>query len=176
MLPDGGSPRLYDVSRIGREAPVLVCEGEIDALHAMCVGYNAVTSTGGANAWEDEWAAYIARMPSAQAHGVVVCYDGDDAGQTGAKKVAESLHAAGIDVRVADLPDGQDVNDVLLADGRERLQTIVDEAKPYTPPEPGTPPTDDPTDATEAEADDPDALVNPLRSDDSLTYCEAIPD
>ena len=141
MLPTGGTSVLYDPSHPdGRDAPVLVCEGEIDALHAVCAGYNAVTGTGGAGTWKDTWSRYVARMPSATAHGAVLCFDGDDAGRTGAETVARSLHAEGIHVRVATMPDGADVNDVLRGDGgQDALNAIVDGATAYTPPpDPGT--------------------------------------
>ena len=44
---------------------------------------------------------------------IIVCADGDGAGQKAADKLAERLHRAGYGVRIARSPQGQDFNDVL---------------------------------------------------------------
>ncbi|WP_251930809.1 DUF3987 domain-containing protein [Salinibacter ruber] len=108
------------------DGPVVVCEGEIDALCALSNGFNAVTGTGGAGTFKDHWHPYISSLEPAQEYGVVVAFDGDEAGRKHGPDVAEDLHEEGLDVRLANLPDGQDVNDVLMNRGTEGLRTVLD--------------------------------------------------
>lgn len=44
---------------------------------------------------------------------IIICADGDGAGQKASQKLAERLHKAGYGVRIAPSPEGQDFNDVL---------------------------------------------------------------
>ena len=47
---------------------------------------------------------------------IIICADGDGAGQKAADKLAERLHRTGYGVRTAPSPQGQDFNDVLRED------------------------------------------------------------
>lgn len=47
---------------------------------------------------------------------IIICADGDGAGQNAADKLATRLHRAGYGVRMAPSPQGQDFNDVLRRD------------------------------------------------------------
>lgn len=130
---NAGSAALYAlVPSNPKESPVVVCEGEIDALCAVSHEFNAVTGTAGAGTFKDEWATYIAGLAPAQEHGVVVAFDGDDTGRKYAPHVAATLYEAGLDVQIASLPDGQDVNDVLVSGGSADLDAYLVQAEPYT--------------------------------------------
>lgn len=48
---------------------------------------------------------------------IIICADGDAAGQKAADKLAERLHRAGYIVRMALPPQGQDFNDILRGEG-----------------------------------------------------------
>ncbi|MCS3955561.1 hypothetical protein GGP81_002092 [Salinibacter ruber] len=136
-IPSNVSSALWDLvptegngaSRI--DGPVLVCEGELDALCALSNGFNAVTGTTGAGTFKPEWARYLTCVEPAQDHGVLVVYDGDETGRKGAQKAASKLHEAGLDVRVASLPGGKDVNDVLTEGGKEDLHAHLAQADSY---------------------------------------------
>lgn len=123
---------LYPLSSLaqGEDRPVIVCEGEFDALLACQHGYRAVTGTGGAGTWKPAWSAEFA---VASPPAVVVCYDGDEAGRAGADKVAASLANEGMSVRVAEMPKDQDVSDVLNLAGKDGLDAILSSAKPFGP-------------------------------------------
>jgi archaellum biogenesis ATPase FlaH len=140
----GGEPCIED-------SPLVLCEGEIDALCAVSNGFNAVTGTAGAGTFKPEWASYAASMIPAKQHGIVVAYDGDETGREGAKTTAQRLHEAGADVRIASLPDGQDVNDVLLNGSETDLHAYLAQADPFQP---------EPEDEHQDEASGPD--VQPL--------------
>jgi len=127
------SSALYDLTT-SEDLPVLICEGELDAVCATAHGFNAVSGTNGAATFKAEWARYLARyVAPASEHGVIVCFDGDEAGRTHAPSAAQTLYEAGLSVRIASLPDGQDVSDVLLQDGSEALTALVESAEPHRP-------------------------------------------
>ncbi|MCS4155055.1 hypothetical protein GGQ03_002349 [Salinibacter ruber] len=133
---NAGSAALYDlVPSDPKDGPVILCEGELDALSALSHGFNAVTGTSGAGTFRDEWAAYLACLAPAQSRGVVVAFDGDEKGREWGPEHAATLHEAGLDVRVASLPDGQDVNDVLVSGGRDALESHLTQAEPFSPTE-----------------------------------------
>lgn len=113
------------------EGPLLVCEGETDALAALSHGYSVVAGTSGANTWLGMWSAYVARLGVSQRYGVIIAYDGDDAGRSGASDVSASLRTEGVDgVRVVPMPDGMDVNDVLAEHGRAGMDLLIGAATP----------------------------------------------
>ncbi|MCS4162580.1 hypothetical protein GGP94_003025 [Salinibacter ruber] len=126
---------LVDATR-DTDSAVVVCEGELDALSAYAQGFHAVSGTAGAGTFNPEWARLIAEMEPAQENGVVVAYDGDEKGRSNAPNTAETLHGAGLEPCVASLPDGKDVNDVLVEGGSTDLHAHLTGAEPYTPPEP----------------------------------------
>jgi len=65
---------------------VFVCEGELDQLVAISNGLPAVTSTGGAKTFKQEWVKYFEQLKS-----VYICFDIDEAGKDGALRVAKML-------------------------------------------------------------------------------------
>jgi len=93
---------------------------------------------------------------------------GDEKGRTNAPDTAEALHGAGLEPHVASLPDGKDVNDVLVEGGPTDLHAHLAEAKPYTPPEPeldvSEPATEEEEDGREYEPFPLDALPNVVRA------------
>lgn len=133
-IPRAKGSALYDlVPSDPLDSPVVICEGELDALCALSHHLNAVTGTAGASTFKPEWADYVSRLAPARNRGVIVAYDEDDAGQEGAQTAAEKLDEAGLSVRIASLPHGQDVSDVLIDGGREALESHLAEAEAYEP-------------------------------------------
>ena len=126
---DGGGSGLYWTADLqSASGPLLLCEGELDAIHARGQGFPAVTGTAGAGTFRAEWAREIAE---AAREGVVTCYDGDEVGRENAPEVARKLASEGVTASVADLPEGKDVNDVLRAEGgKEHLRQIIADATP----------------------------------------------
>src|SRR5690606_32307375 len=84
--------------------PLLLCAGEIDCMSAMLQGYHAVTTTGGETAWRREF------TPLFSGKEVVVVYDGDVTGRTQGRKRAYDLVGTARVVKLAQLPDGEDIN------------------------------------------------------------------
>lgn len=103
-----------------RDGHAILMEGYTDVLVAHLFGFaSAVAGMG--TALTPEQAQLLAR----HTRRVVLLYDGDDAGLAAAEKALDVFVAHDLEVRVALLPDGRDVDEVLLEDGSERLDEIV---------------------------------------------------
>ena len=100
---------------------VLLVEGELDALAGLSRGLPAVSGTTGAGHWNPLW------TPAFAGRHVVISYDCDERGRTGAKAVAAELAAVAKSVKVIDLdpnwdqPDGYDLTD-WFRDGRSAAE------------------------------------------------------
>lgn len=68
-----------------RSAPVILCEGEPDCLCGLSQGLLCVTQTAGAGTWKDAFNASFKGLE------VIIAYDNDEAGRTGAERVAKHL-------------------------------------------------------------------------------------
>ena len=93
----GSRVGIFNADTLWTAHEVVICEGEIDAMLLCQVGYNAVSSTGGAGTWKPEWAKFFAGVQR-----ITILYDNDAAGRNGALKVRATLARA----RIATYPDG----------------------------------------------------------------------
>jgi Toprim-like/MCM P-loop domain len=137
-------PELYPWSALNKarkhDEPIIICEGEMDALITNQYGFRAVTRTSSARAWRAEWAKHFKGLV------VYVCHDMDTAGQAANRKVARSLARSGVEVRVVRLPyavttkHGKDLTDWWLEHDmdREAFRRMLEDAQPFdeTQPEP----------------------------------------
>lgn len=108
---------------------ILLCEGEIDALNAIGVGFNATTITGGAGTWRDEFLDFF------RSRKVFICYDIDESGKKGVKKVGQHISNVAKETRIVKLdldpekyPTG-DLNDYFVKEGKTKndlLQLMKD--------------------------------------------------
>jgi DNA primase len=98
----------------------IVMEGQIDLISAFEHGVKNVVAPQG-TAFTSEQARLLRRFVEQ----VVLCFDSDTAGQNAVEKSLPSLLAAGIEVRVASLPAGEDPDSLIRGKGveafRERL-------------------------------------------------------
>lgn len=74
---------------------IVVCEGEPDACALLSHGITAITSTAGANTFREEWLEFFP-----QGCRVILCFDLDEAGQGGLKKVKQLFEEKRSDVRL----------------------------------------------------------------------------
>lgn len=98
---------------------ICVCEGEIDTLvlHAKA-GHKAV-GIPGANNWKSHYKNILDDFET-----VIVMADGDSAGQGFAQKISRELS----NVRTVQMPDGEDVNSMILKNGVEFINERISEA------------------------------------------------
>lgn len=113
---------------------VYLTEGELDAMLLWQLGYRAV-GVPGSKMWQDEY-----RFLFRNCEEVVICFDNDipkrdpksgkviNPGQQGARKVWLSLDKAGVIVRAANLPRGEDVNSAFLAMGEKHFRAVLEAA------------------------------------------------
>jgi putative DNA primase/helicase len=141
----------------GRPRRVVIVEGEKDVDRVMHSAGDpgrllVTTNTMGAGKWRDEYARQLLDLACEE---VAICPDNDDAGRQHAEAVARSCAAAGLLVRVVELPGlppKGDVSDWLDAGHTvEELCALVLETPPWSAPaaapplpapalEPATPP------------------------------------
>jgi DNA primase len=117
-----GLDRAKDAIR--RVGHALLSEGYVDVLMAHAFGFEQAVAGMGTAFTPDQ-----ARLLHRFAPRVVLLYDGDQAGRVAAERSLDLLLEEGLEVRVALLPEGKDVDEVLLEEGAARLQGILDGAK-----------------------------------------------
>ena len=126
---------LYRLPEITKVDEVLIVEGEKDADNLSALGYAATTCPMGAEKWRDHY------NDALQGKRVVIIPDNDGPGRKHLAKVALSLSGAGIEARVAYVPeDLKDVSDFLATftdptEAAERLAVMIDGAEPWGPGE-----------------------------------------
>ena len=107
---------------------LVVVEGYIDAIACVSAGFEATVAPLGTALTEDQL-----RMLWQMADEPVLCFDGDDAGL---KAAFRAVHLAlvelkpGRSVKFAFLPEGQDPDDLIRAEGPQTFSRILDAAKP----------------------------------------------
>ncbi|MDQ1258071.1 MAG: primase, partial [Candidatus Hydrogenedentes bacterium] len=106
-----------------REKRVILVEGYFDALRCFDSGIDHVVASCG-TALTPEQAKLIHRYVSE----VVLVYDGDPAGVKATLKGIGILTAEGLSVRALTLPDNQDPDDFVRAQGAEAFRRLVDDA------------------------------------------------
>ncbi|TMV44600.1 DNA primase [Paenibacillus mesophilus] len=113
-------------AEIKRTNQIVVFEGYADVIKAWSAGvHNAVATMG--TALTEEHALLMRRS----AERVVLCYDGDDAGQSAAYKSLGLLEKAGLDIKVAVLPNKLDADDYVETFGADRFRNeIIEGAVP----------------------------------------------
>lgn len=132
----GVSRGLYNEDCLrGGDGPIVITEGEIDALSVIQAGYSRAVSL--PDGWTEEGGKrqvlIDAETALRAAPFVIVAGDADDVGVGLTKVVANIL--AGHDVRFVTWPEGcKDANDVLVKFGEGEVAGRLDEAKRIDPP------------------------------------------
>lgn len=132
LAPKGSYVELYGWEDVWRRPPYLIiCEGEFDRLVLKTQGFFAVTSTGGARSFREDWVERLQRIPL-----LYVCYDRDEAGQQGARKVGCLVPHAKIVTLPEDVGTGGDITDffVRLGHTKEDFLELLTTAEPAPPP------------------------------------------
>ena len=113
MSRPGATTHIFNVAALDIDTDVLaICEGELDTVVATQAGFTAVGLPGANN-----WKPFYSRVLADWAKVVLLC-DGDNAGREMAKNLSRELD----NVIPVFMPEGQDVNDVYLAEGADGLR------------------------------------------------------
>jgi len=118
----------FDKARraIVKAGRAIICEGQLDMITAFENGFqNIVASQGTA------FTEYHARVIKRHADEVVLCFDSDNAGYKAAERSYAILAPAGLVVKVAPLPPGEDPDSLIRNHGPEAFQRQLDQATNY---------------------------------------------
>jgi len=113
MSRPGATTHIFNINALGDDSDILaICEGELDTVVATQAGFSAVGLPGANN-----WKSFYNRVLADWSKVILLC-DGDNAGREMAKHLSRELD----NVFPVFMPEGQDVNDVYLAEGAEGLR------------------------------------------------------
>jgi len=112
----------YDLKMLDNHTQVLVTEGELDTLVAWSHNIPAVSSTGGAMSWQEEWAKLLT------SYDVYLAFDNDDAGAEGMVRVLQYIPTAKV-VLIPETPGVKDISDYVSRGGD--LHKLIQSAKTY---------------------------------------------
>lgn len=113
-IPGHGSAAIFGLSILAKSDTVVLTEGETDCILLNQHGIPSVTHTAGAATFRTQWGPLFTDKT------VYVCYDHDDAGRNGARKVKKILDSFATAVYIIDIPldtKGADITDYLHKEG-----------------------------------------------------------
>jgi DNA primase len=90
---------------------IILCESLIDALTFWCAGHRHVTASYGVNGFTKDHRAAFERHETKR---VYIAYDGDEAGNKAAVKLAAELIESGVECFRVEFPKGMDANEYAL--------------------------------------------------------------
>lgn len=129
-----GVNRLFPLDTLMSSDDVIIHEGEWDALIQLSKGFPAITATAGAGSWNKHW------TPMFSGKRVWICFDCDEAGVKGARKVAKVLYGTAKEVRIINLPlagtkSDKDTSDFYNNHGNDRdeFEALMQAADVYVP-------------------------------------------
>ena len=122
----GSGSALYNIETLQNanpNEPIFIVEGELDCIAVENIGIKAVTTTGGAGTFEQEWADRLAAFSN-----IIICFDNDAAGIKGAIHVQSMIPHA----RCLFLPpkEGKDVTDYLKTHTAKEFMSLQAESFP----------------------------------------------
>ncbi len=112
----------------GKDAPLIVAEGYMDVIALAEAGFAATVAPLGTAITEDQLRLLWRMAPEP-----VIALDGDTAGLRAAMRLIDlalPMLEAGQSLRFALLPEGQDPDDLLKAEGRGAMQGVIDRSLP----------------------------------------------
>jgi DNA primase len=120
---------LYALDKARREIvekrEAIVCEGQIDVIRCHQAGFKTAVAAQGTAFTEDH-----ARILRRYTDGVVLVFDSDEAGRNAALRATIIFMQAGLAVRIASLPQGEDPDSLILKQGPEAFERALQQAVP----------------------------------------------
>lgn len=106
---------------------IIIVEGQIDVIAMHKAGFKQTVACLG-TAFTYEHARELKRY----SENIVLCFDGDFAGIKASLRAIPILETAGLNVKVAMLPDGKDPDEFLKEFGADKLKELLEKAVPAT--------------------------------------------
>jgi DNA primase len=117
---------LYGLDRARKEAGakgnLIVVEGYFDCIRLHAAGFNTAVATMGTALSGSHGKLVKKAVPR-----LVLCFDGDDAGQKAASSAAKTLLPFGLDVDLIFLPKGEDPDSLIASGGPEAFEKLYNE-------------------------------------------------
>ena len=99
---------------------VIIVEGQIDAIRCYQAGYkNVVASLG--TAITKEHAMLLRKL----SNNIVLCFDGDKAGEKATNSAIEELAKLGIEPKIVRIPDNLDPDEYILKNGKDNFSELI---------------------------------------------------
>lgn len=121
---------LYGLHRAKRPilkaGTAIVCEGQMDLIALAAAGFTHAVAPLGTALTRDH-----ARLLKRHTEVATLCYDADAAGLKAADRAFAELAPAGLTVKVAELPAGEDPDSLLRKEGADALRGRLEAATPY---------------------------------------------
>jgi DNA primase len=121
---------LYGLHRAKRPilkaGTAIVCEGQMDLIALAAAGFTHAVAPLGTALTRDH-----ARLLKRHTEVATLCYDADAAGLKAADRAFAELAPAGLTVKVAELPAGEDPDSLLRKEGADALRARLEAATPY---------------------------------------------
>ena len=102
---------------------VIIMEGQMDVIRASTIGINNCIATMGTALTKDH-RSIIRNMTD----NVVLCFDGDSAGEKATISAIELLEDTGINIKIVRLPDKMDPDEYILKYGKDSFISQIDNA------------------------------------------------
>jgi len=112
--------------KIREKGRIILVEGYMDAIRLHLSGFDEAVASLGTSLTEEQ-ASLIKRLGDT----CYICYDSDAAGQEATIRGMYILQEKGLDVRVVDIPEGKDPDELLSrAEGKEIFEQSIGKARP----------------------------------------------
>ena len=124
---------LYNINNLKKEknlngiSNIIMVEGYMDVISVYGGGFRNVVASMGTSLTVEQ-----ARMLKRYADTVLISYDGDGAGQKATIRGLEILANEGLEVKVVQLPDGLDPDDVIKKMGADKYGELLKNSIPLT--------------------------------------------
>lgn len=105
---------------------IILVEGQMDVIAMHRSGFKSTVACMGTALTAD----HVTELKK-YCQNIVLCFDGDGAGQKATLRAIEMFRNENVDLRVVYLPDGKDPDEILNLYGRERLEEMIESAKHY---------------------------------------------
>ncbi len=93
---------------------VIIMEGQMDVIRASTIGVNNCIATMGTALTRDH-KSIIKNMTN----NVILCFDGDSAGEKATISAIELLEDTGIDIKIVRLPNDMDPDEYIIKEGKD---------------------------------------------------------
>jgi DNA primase len=127
LYDQGGKVTLYGLDKLQYECnDVVITEGELDSLVLWSLNIQAVSSTGGAMSFQEEW---VEKLRSMCHKNIYLCFDNDDAGAQGMVKALKHIPDAKV-IFIPEQPGVKDISDFVSRGGD--FHSLMTTAKSYS--------------------------------------------